>query len=78
MNETAIKQGLCKSNFAVAHGMHHYNNYSSALDVAKLSRVALSQHDLLAEIVNTKEFSMPSRINRSYTYEWKNTNFLLW
>ena len=41
MNDTALKYGLMKSNFAVAHGMHHFNNYSSALDIAKLSRIAL-------------------------------------
>ena len=41
MNDTALKHGLMKSNFAVAHGMHHYSNYSSALDIAKLSRIAL-------------------------------------
>ena len=78
MNETASRHGLTKSNFAVAHGMHHYNNYSSALDIAKLSRVALAQHPMLVEIVNTKEYSMTSRINRSHTYEWTNTNFILW
>ena len=54
MNDTALKHGLLKSNFAVAHGMHHYNNYSSALDIAKLSRIALQQHSLLVDIVNTK------------------------
>ena len=41
MNETALKHGLMKSNFAVAHGMHHNNNYSSAIDIAKISRIAL-------------------------------------
>ena len=41
MNDTALKHSLLKSKFAVAHGMHHYNNYSSALDIAKLSRIAL-------------------------------------
>ena len=41
MNDTAYKHGLKASNFAVAHGMHHYNNYSSALDICKLSRIAL-------------------------------------
>lgn len=78
MNSTACKLGLKKSNFSVAHGMHHYNNYSSALDVAKLSRAALAEHSFLNDIVNTKTFSVPSRINRSHTYNWKNTNFLLW
>ena len=42
MNDAALKHGLNKSNFAVAHGMHHFNNYSSALDIAKLSRIALA------------------------------------
>lgn len=78
MNETACKHGLKSSNFAVAHGMHHNNNYASALDMAKLSRIALNKHDLLNEIVNTKSYSVTSRINRSYVYEWKNTNFMLW
>jgi len=78
MNETACKHGLNSSNFAVAHGMHHYNNYSSAIDICKLSRVALTQHDLLNEIVNTKEYEVRSRIKIGFNYEWKNTNFLLW
>lgn len=78
MNDCAYKHGLKASNFAVAHGMHHYNNYSSAIDMAKLSRIALTQHELLGEIVNSKLYEVPSRINIGFTYEWKNTNFLLW
>lgn len=78
MNDTALRHGLMKSNFAVAHGMHHYNNYSSALDIARLSRIALTAHSFLVEIVNTKEYSMKSRINRTFTYTWKNTNLMLW
>ena len=42
MNEAASRLGLKYSHFAVAHGMHHNDNYGSALDVAKLSRVALA------------------------------------
>ena len=41
MNVQAEELGLTKSNFSVAHGMHHFNNYSSALDIAKLSRIAM-------------------------------------
>lgn len=78
MNETALKHGLKNSNFAVAHGMHHQNNYASALDIAKLSRIALAKHDLLNEIVNTKTFTVASRLNRNFTYDWKNTNNMLW
>lgn len=78
MNMTACKYGLKKSNFAVAHGMHHYNNYSSALDIARLSRIALQEHEFLAQVVNTKQFTCTSRVNRSFSYNWKNTNFMLW
>ena len=78
MNETALNSGLKSSNFAVAHGMHHFNNFSSALDMAKLSLIALKRHPFLAEVVNTKEFSVNSRVNPKHTYEWKNTNNMLW
>lgn len=78
MNDTACKVGMKKSNFAVAHGMHHYSNYSSAMDIAKLSRVALAQQEYLQQVVNTKEFSVTSRVNRNFQYNWKNTNFMLW
>ena len=37
MNETAKRLGLKNSNWAVSHGMHHDENYSSALDVAMLA-----------------------------------------
>ena len=66
------------SNFAVAHGMHHYNNFSSAFDIAKLSNIALKKHSILAEIVNTKELNVTSRLNPKHIYKWKNTNFMLW
>ena len=41
MNQSCVKLGLKNSHFAVAHGMHHPNNYSCAHDIAILSRVAL-------------------------------------
>ena len=78
MNEMSFKYSLKGSNWNVAHGMHHYNNYSTAIDIARLARVALTAHDFLTEVVNTKEYSVRSRINKSYLYDWKNTNFMLW
>ena len=41
MNENADQLGLKRTHFAVAHGMHHPNNYSCANDIAVLSRTAL-------------------------------------
>jgi hypothetical protein len=37
MNIKAQSQGMRQSHFCVAHGMHHENNYSTALDIAKMS-----------------------------------------
>ena len=37
MNLKADELGLKRTNFAVAHGMHNENNYSTALDMGKLS-----------------------------------------
>jgi D-alanyl-D-alanine carboxypeptidase len=49
MNETAKELGLGKgTHFAVAHGMHHDRNYSTALDIATLSWNALRSHPLFA------------------------------
>ena len=78
MNDTAAACGLKKSNFAVAHGMHHYDNYSSTLDIALLSRIALRTHPLLVEIVNTKNFETASKIEQGHIYKWENTNLMLW
>ena len=36
MNKKAESQGMRSSNFAVAHGMHNDNNFSTALDIGKL------------------------------------------
>ncbi len=48
------------------------------MDVAKLSRVAMQQHALLVEIVNTKTYDVESKLHRGVMYNWKNTNFILW
>ena len=41
-----------KSHFAVAHGMHNENNYSSAYDIGKLC-CFMMQDDRFREIVKT-------------------------
>ena len=80
MNETAKALGcnMAKTNFAVSHGMHHDRNYSSALDVSKLSCNAMRQYPLFCDVVNTKEYSCKSRTDPTHTYKWENTNHLLW
>lgn len=41
MNEQAQVYGMKRSNFAVAHGMHNDNNYSTAMDIGNLSCVMM-------------------------------------
>jgi len=43
MNDKAEQLGMRNSHFSVAHGMHHDNNYSSAMDIAKLSTHAMTR-----------------------------------
>lgn len=63
MNETAKSLNLGKTtNFSVAHGMHHDYNYSCALEVATISWNAMRSHPVFREIVDTKEFELPSRV----------------
>lgn len=50
MNQMAEDLGLTMSNFAVAHGMHHENNYSTALDIGKLCCYAMTK-DIVKEVV---------------------------
>jgi D-alanyl-D-alanine carboxypeptidase len=52
MQRTIIREkerlALKATHFAVAHGMHHDRNYSTALDIATLSWNALRSHPLFA------------------------------
>lgn len=78
MNDTAKLHGLTRSNFAVVHGMNHWENYSSALDVATLAKIAIRTHALFTEIMNTKEHVVASKLVAGHIYRWDNTNRLLW
>ena len=57
MNETAFEIGLKNSNFASSHGMFQIENYSSAYDIAILTKHAIEKHKLLDQICNTKTYS---------------------
>jgi D-alanyl-D-alanine carboxypeptidase (penicillin-binding protein 5/6) len=50
MNKKAEELGLKMSHFNVSHGMHNDQNYSTALDMAKLSCYAMSK-DLFKKVV---------------------------
>ena len=54
MNQKASELGMSRSHFNVAHGMHNDDNYSSALDIGKLSLYALNElPSIFKSVVNT-------------------------
>ena len=79
MNEVSVRLGCSKkTNFAVAHGMHHDRNYSTAIDIATISCNAIRNHSLLADVINTKFYECRSRLTPDHSYKWKNTNDMIW
>ena len=59
MNSKAQELGLSRSHFAVAHGMHNENNYSTAYDMGKLSCIMM-RDERFREIVKTIEYECKS------------------
>ena len=73
MNDKAASLGLEETNFETPAGLDTSNSYSSARDLAVLTRAAL-QYPLFAEIVGTKDATISTQ-NREI--ETHNTNQLL-
>ncbi len=76
MNRRAAQLGLADTRYANPHGLDQPGHYSSALDVARLARVALA-NPRFSEIVRRSSWtlSQPLRIAGKRTIE--NTNKLL-
>ena len=68
--------GMKRSHFAVAHGMHNDDNYSTAADIGRLCCTAM-QNDLFRSIVKESQHKYQSLIHTGHIYEWENTNLLL-
>jgi len=73
MNKKAAHLDMKKSSFAVAHGMHHDNNYSTALDIGKLCCHAMD-NDLFRDIVCQQTREVRSLQFPAHVYKWENTN----
>ena len=63
MNEMGDTLGLSRSHFAVAHGMHNENNYSSAYDMGKLSCIMM-RDERFKDIVKTQVYECQSTLNK--------------
>jgi D-alanyl-D-alanine carboxypeptidase len=72
MNERAAELGLADTHFANPHGLDAPDHFSSAADLARLTRVAL-RNPILAQIVATQQKTVRGRI----AYDLRNTNPLL-
>lgn len=63
MNDKAQELGLKGSHFAVAHGMHNENNYSTAYDMGRLSCLMMKD-ERFREIVKTVDFEVISSLKK--------------
>lgn len=57
MNERAAELGCIGTHFTNAHGYHDDNHYSTAFDLALITREAL-KHDSVRQIVSTTSYTM--------------------
>lgn len=62
MNAKATSIGLTNSNFTNPHGLHEDNHYTSAYDLAMLTREAM-KYNLFREIVSTKTYAYSNSDN---------------
>lgn len=77
MKNTAINCGAKDTNFVNPHGLDEDGHYTTALDLAKITAVALKNDDF-REIIQTKNTRIKgSSGENSYRY-LKNKNKLLW
>ncbi len=74
MNKKAQELGAKESNFINPHGYHDENNYTTAYDMAIITREAL-KNPIIKEIVATPTAYLNKEGQR--TFEWKNRNLLL-
>lgn len=58
MNETAQRYGMTNTHFMNPHGLHDDNHYSTARDLATLTREALKNNDF-RQIVGTVSYNIP-------------------
>ncbi len=82
MNEKAKSLGATNSNFVNPHGYHNENHYTTAYDMALISRAAM-ENELIQRVVAEKEFvgngagENPDPSWKTKEYSWKTHNLLI-
>ncbi|MBC7960447.1 MAG: D-alanyl-D-alanine carboxypeptidase, partial [Vallitaleaceae bacterium] len=74
MNQKAKELGANESNYINPHGYHDDNNYTTAYDLALITREAL-KIPLIKEIVAESDYTIEVEGQRAF--EWNNRNLLL-
>ncbi len=74
MNEKAKTLGANESNFINPHGYHDENNYTTAYDLAIITREAL-KNPIIKEIVGLSKYTFNDEGQTAF--EWGNRNLLL-
>ena len=75
MNFEAALLGMRHTHYANVHGLDAPNHYTTALDLATLTRFAL-RNPTFAQIVATAHYELPAT-GAHGAYSWDNTNLLL-
>ncbi|NLV88598.1 MAG: D-alanyl-D-alanine carboxypeptidase [Tissierellia bacterium] len=73
MNKKAKEIGAENTNFTNPHGLHDDNHYTTAYDLALITREAF-KHEIFAKIVGAKSY-VSNRVENNYYY---NKNKTLW
>lgn len=76
MNKRAAELGATHTHFVNPHGLHDPNHYSSARDLALITREAM-RHPVFRQLVATKETTIPWP-GKPWDRELWNHNRLLW
>lgn len=77
MNEKAAEIGMSNTEFANPHGLDdHENHYSSAYDMALLTRYAM-ENEKFREVSGTKEHRAPAAPGESWDRSWTNKHRLV-
>lgn len=77
MNAKAQELGMAGTHFVKSNGLHHDDHFTTACDMAILSRYAM-QNQRFRDIVSTKTHQVPPTNKRSEGYLLENTNKLLY
>lgn len=75
MNQKAKEIGCKNTNFTNPHGLHDDNHYTTAYDMALISREALNYEEFV-KVTNSKQYKMP-KTNKKDARVWNNHHQML-